>query len=169
MAEVTFLQSPVLVNFVYPFLFIFFVIFAILEKSKIFGEDRKQINALIAFVIGFIFVSAIFPKEMGMNLILFLTIGVIVVFVFLVLWGFITGEAGLKWDNMTKGIRWAIAILLLIAVAIATLWAAGVNIGNLFDDILHISWGGQFWTNFVFIVVVVIALAVVLRTTKGKG
>ncbi len=168
-AEVTFLQSPVLVNFVYPFLLIFFIIFAILEKSKIFGEDKKQINALIAFVIGFIFVSAIFPKEMGTNLILFLTIAVIVVFVVLVLWGFITGEAGLKWDNMTKGVKWAIGIVIIIAVVIATLWAAGINIGNLFDDIFNISWGSTFWTNVVFIVVVAIALAVVLRTTKAKG
>lgn len=168
MAEVTFLQSPVLVNFVYPFLLIFFIIFAILEKSKIFGEGKGQINAFISFIIGFIFVSAIFPKEMGMNLILFLTIGVIVVFVFLVLWGFIAGEGGLKWENMTKGVRWAIGIIILIAVAIATFWAAGVDIGDLFDDILHISWGGQFWTNLVFIVVVAIALAVVLKTSKGK-
>jgi hypothetical protein len=165
MAEITFLQSPVLTKFVYPFLLIFFIIFAILEKSKILGEN-KQINALVSFVIGFIFVSAVFPKEMGTNLILFLTIAIIVVFVVLVLWGFIMGEEGLKFASMSKGLRWAIGILIVVAVTIAVLWAAGVSIGNLLDDILNISWGSAFWTNFIFIVVVAIALAVILRTGK---
>jgi len=166
MAEITFLQNPVLTKFVYPFLLMFFIIFAILEKSKLFGEGKQQINALIAFVIGFIFVTAVFPKEMGTNLILFLTIAVIVVFVVLVLWGFIMGEEGLKFATIPKGIKWAIGIFIIIAVAIAVLWAAGINIGNFLDNLFNISWSSTFWTNFVFIVVVAIALAVVLKMKK---
>lgn len=165
-AEITFLESPVLTKFVYPFLLIFFIIFAILEKSKIFGEDKKQINALIAFVIGFIFVSAVFPKEMATNLILFLTIGVVVVFVILVLWGFVMGEEGLKFSTMNTGLKWAIGIAILIAVTLAVLWAAGVDISNFLDNLFNISWSSTFWTNFVFIIVVAVALAVVLRTGK---
>jgi hypothetical protein len=166
MAEITFLESPVLTKFVYPFLLIFFIVFAILEKSKIFGDDKKQINALIAFVIGFIFVTAVFPKEMATNLILFLTIGVVVMFVILVLWGFVAGEEGLKFASMPKGLRWAIGIFIVITVAIAVLWAAGVNIGNFLDNLFNISWSSTFWTNFVFILVVAIALAVALRSGK---
>ncbi len=166
MAEIAFLESPVLTKFVYPFLLIFFIIFAILEKSKIFGDDKKQINALIAFVIGFIFVTAVFPKEMATNLILFLTIGVVVMFVILVLWGFVAGEEGLKFSAMPKGLRWAIGIFIVVAVAIAVLWAAGLDVGDFFDNLFNISWSSTFWTNFVFIVVVAIALAVALRSGK---
>ena len=45
MAE-TLLQHPVLTNFVYPFLIVFFIVFAILEKTKLFGEEKKQLKSL---------------------------------------------------------------------------------------------------------------------------
>ena len=69
MAE-TLLQHPVLTNFVYPFLIVFFIVFAVLEKTKLFGEEKKQLNALTAFVIGLIFVSGntnrfSFPEGVG--------------------------------------------------------------------------------------------------------
>lgn len=165
MAEPTLLQNPVLTKFVYPFLLIFFIVFAVLEKTKIFGEGKKQINALIAFVIGFIFVSAIFPKEMTTNLILFLAVAMVVIFVVLLLWGFIMGDKGLDvFTNAPKGIKWAIGIFVLIAVLFAVLWAAGIDTGEFFDKLFHASWSNAFWTNLVFIVLVVVALAVVLAT-----
>ncbi|MCX6749940.1 MAG: hypothetical protein NTZ83_00615, partial [Candidatus Pacearchaeota archaeon] len=133
-----------------------------------FGEGRKQINALISFVIAFIFVSAVFPKEMVNNLMLFLTIAIAIVFVVLVLWGFITGEEGLKFSGFPNGLKWAIGIFIILVVAIAVLWAAGVNIGSFLDNLFHRSWSNTFWTNFVFIVLVVAALVIVLTTGKGK-
>lgn len=167
MAEVNFLQSPILTNFVYPFLLIFFIIFAILEKTKIFGEGRKQINALISFVIGFIFVTAIFPKEMVSHLILFLTIAIVIVFVVLLIWGFVMGEEGVKiFENSPKGIKWAIAIFILIAVAVAVLWAAGVDTANFVDKIFHSTWSNTLWTNLIFIILVAAALAIVLGSGK---
>ena len=33
----TILQHPVLTSFVYPFLIVFFIVFAVLEKTKLFG------------------------------------------------------------------------------------------------------------------------------------
>jgi len=168
-SDPTFLQSPVLTNFVYPFLLIFFIVFAILEKTNLFGEGKKQINALVAFVIGFIFVSAIFPKVMVNNLILFLTIAIVVVFVVLMLWGFIMGSEGTKiFENAPKGVKWAIGIFIIIAVTIAVLWAAGVNISSFFDRLFHATWSSTFWTNLVFIIVVAAALAVVLMGGGGK-
>jgi len=167
MAEVTFLQSPILTNFVYPFLLIFFIIFAILEKTKIFGEGRKQINALISFVISFIFVSAIFPKEMVSHLILFLTIAIVIVFVVLIIWGFIMGEKGVNvFDESPKGVKWAIAIFILIVVAIAVLWAAGIDTAGFVDRVFHSTWSNTLWTNLIFIVLVAAALAIVLSTGK---
>lgn len=165
--ELSFLQSPVLTKFVYPFLLIFFIVFAILEKTKIFGDDRKQINALIAFVIGFIFVTAIFPKEMVTNLILFLTIAIVIVFIVLMIWGFIMGGEGVKvFENSPKGLKWAIGIFIILVVTIAVLWAAGVNISTFFDRLFHASWSGTFWTNLIFVVLVAAALAVALTTGK---
>jgi hypothetical protein len=168
MAGLDFLQSPALTKFVYPFLLIFFIVFALLEKTKVLGE-KKQINALVSFVIGFIFVSAIFPKEMVGNLILFLTIAIVIVFVILILWGFIAGEGGLKFADAPVGLKWVIGIVLVIVVVIAIIWASGVDSVGLFDKLFHSSWSEGFWTNLLFIVVVAVALVVILKSAGGKS
>ena len=73
----TILQHWILTKFAYPFLLMFFVVFAILEKTKVFGEGKKQLNAGVAFIVSLIFVSAVFPKIVVGNLILFLTVSVL--------------------------------------------------------------------------------------------
>ncbi len=167
--EVTILQNPVLTNFVYPFLLIFFILFAVLEKSKLFGDKKTQINALISFVISFIFVTAVFPKQVVGNLMLFLGIGLVVIFVVLMLWGFIMGEGGLKiFEQAPKGLKFAIGIFIIIAVFFAVLWAAGIDTSSYFDKLFASSWSSKFWNNFVFIVLVVVALAVMIATGKSK-
>jgi hypothetical protein len=166
MAGLTFLQSPVLTKFILPFLLIFFLVFAILEKTKIFGS--KQINALISFVIGFIFVSAIFPKEIVGNLILFLTVAIVIVFIVLLLWGFVAGEEGLKFSGAPKALKWVIGIVIVLVVIVAVVWAAGVDAGSFIYTIFHSSWSDTFWTNFFFVIIVAAALAVVLVSTKPK-
>ena len=84
-------QNEVLTNFIYPFFLMFFIIFAILEKTHVFGEGKTTINSLISLIISLIFVSVTAPKLIVGNLILFLTIAIVVVFVALLLWGFVSG------------------------------------------------------------------------------
>ena len=166
MAE-TILQHWILTNFAYPFLLIFFIAFGILEKTKIFGEGRRQLNALIAFVIGLIFVTAVSPKLVVGNLILFLTVSIVVMFVALLLWGFVAGEKGLKFEDAPKGLKYLIGIVIVIAVVVALLWALGVE-GSLFDFLFRSSWSNEFVTNVVFIVVVIVALVVVVKRGKSS-
>ena len=167
MAE-TILQHWILTNFAYPFLLIFFIAFGILEKTKIFGEGRKQLNALIAFAIGLIFVTAVSPKLVVGNLILFLTVAIVVMFVALLLWGFVAGEKGLKFEDAPKGLKYLIGIVIVIAVVVALLWALGVE-GSLFDFLFRSSWSKEFVTNVVFIVVVIVAVVVVVKSGKTSS
>ncbi|MCK5624551.1 hypothetical protein KAI04_01795 [Candidatus Pacearchaeota archaeon] len=163
MVAETILQSEILTKFVYPFLLIFFIVFAVLEKTKVLGDDQKQLNALVAFVIGLIFVGAVFPKLVVANMILFLTVALIVVFVVLLLWGFVSsGDKGLE---LSKGLKTFLFIVLGIAVVIAVFWATGVG-GGFFDLLFSSNWSNAFWTNFLFIVVIAAALALVLRSSK---
>src|SRR3989344_653980 len=167
MAIETILQHEVLAKFAYPFLLIFFIVFAVLEKTKILGDDKHQINALVAFVIGLIFVGALQPKIIVSNLILFLTVALIVMFVGLLLWGFVTGGE-LKVPVESKRLRWTLGIVILFAVFLATLWAMGIW-AEFFDLLFNQPWSRSFWTNFVFIIVVVVALAVILKTAGKSG
>ena len=170
MVESLILQSPILTKFVYPFFLMFFIVFAIIDRTKIFGEDKKQINALVAFVVSFIFVSAIFPKEIVTNLILFLTIAIVIVFIVLLLWGFIMGGESLKlFEKSSTGFKIFIGVLVVVAVTIAVFWAAGIDAGGFFGKLFSSDWSKSFWTNVLFIVLVAIALAVVLRTGAGAS
>lgn len=162
----TVLQHWILTDFVYPFLLIFFIVFAALEKSKILGgEDKRQLNALVAFVIGLIFVGVIFPKIVVANLILFLTVSLVVVFVFLLLWGFVMGEELKLGQNPM--VKMASAGLIFLAVAAAVLWATGAWT-PVYTFLFKRTWSKEFWTNAVFILVVVGALVAMIKPVAGK-
>ena len=166
MVQETIFQSNLFVNFILPFLLIFFIVYAILEKSKVLGEDKQQVNALVAFVIGLIFVSAVQPVEIVSNMILFLTIAIIVAFVGLLLWGFVSGgDGGNILENAPTGLKWGVGIIITISVILALMWASGIELANtgwLFSQ----SWSKTFWTNAIFVVVVAVALAVVLKSSS---
>lgn len=164
----TILQEPILTKFVYPFLLIFFIVFAVLEKTKLLGEERKQINALVSFVIGLIFVSAVSPKLIVGNLMLFLTVGLVIMFIVMLLWGFVSGGGDML--NLSKAptaLKWVVGIVIVIAVIIAVFWAAGIDTGFL-GKIFNSSWSEKFWTNAIFIILIAVALAVAI-TSAGKS
>jgi len=163
MVAETILQSEILTKFVYPFLLIFFIVFAVLEKTKVLGDDRKQLNALVAFVIGLIFVGTVFPKLVVSNMILFLTVALVIVFVVLLLWGFVS--SGDKGFVISTGLKTFLFIILGIAVVVAVFWAIGAG-GGFFDFLFSSSWSNAFWTNFLFIVVIAAALALVIKGSK---
>ena len=160
MAAEIFLQNEIFTRFVFPFLLIFFIVFAILEKTKIFGDDKKQLDALVAFVIGLIFIAFTYPTVIATNMILFLTIAIVVSFVGLLLWGFVSGQApnigGEKW------VKWGGAVVIIVAVILALVWAMNLQ-GETIDFLFKNDWSNAFWTNVAFVVVIAIALALVMK------
>ena len=158
--ETTFLQNWIFTDYLFPFLLIFFIIFAILERTRLFGEGKKQLNALTAFVIGLIFVGAGVPKLIVGNMILFLTVAIVIVFVILLLWGFIFGDKeGFK---LEKWMKWGLGFVVTAGAIVAVLFATGLDnqIGS------FISKQSQIWTNIAFVIVIAIALALVLIGKK---
>jgi len=164
MVQETILQNWIFTKFALPFLLIFFIIYGALEKIKFFGDGQHRTNALVAFVVGLIFVSAIQPKLVVENLILFLTVAILVVFIALLLWGFIIG----KLPEIPGKIQAAVAGVVIIALTIATLWVLGVQ-GEFFDFLFRSSWSADFWTNTVFILVVIAALVIVISGSRNHG
>ena len=165
MAQETILQHWIVTKFILPFLLMFVLVYAILEKTKLLGEKSHQVNAVVSGVIGLIFVGAVFPKLVVENMILFLVVAVIVVFVALLLWAFISGS-DLK-DNIlgNNAIKWIVGIVLVVAVIFALLWATGVSTSAI-DFFFKNDWSNTFWTNVIFIVVIAGVLALVLSKSK---
>ena len=44
-------------EYVLPFLLVFAIMFALLEKTKVLGDDKTNINGLIAFVVGLVLIA----------------------------------------------------------------------------------------------------------------
>jgi len=167
MVQETILQHWIFTKFAFPFLLIFAIVFALLEKTKILGDEKHQVNAIVAFVIGMIFVGAAYPKDVVGNLILFLTVAIVVVFIALLLWGFVSGSE-LKGDFLDTKMKWVFGIIVIITVIIGLLWALGVE-GGVYDWLFRQSWSGAFWTNVLFVIVIAGALAWVIKNAGGNG
>jgi hypothetical protein len=165
----TILQAPLLVDFLYPLLLVFFIVFAILQKLEIFGKDKSQLNAAIGLVVSLIFVGAVFPKLMVQNMVLYMSVALIVIFVALMFWGFISGKSDLTvTDDKGKKIRKIFAFLIFGSLIFAFFWASGVSSSliDVFEKFFRLlfgsSWSGSFWTNFIFVLIVAVAVLVVL-------
>jgi len=161
-AEETILQHWVLTDFVYPFILVFAIVFGILQKTKLLGGDKKQLDAIVAFVVGMIFVAFVSPKTIVENLILFLSVALVIVFVILLLWGFVVGEE-VKFGNNT--IKWVAAIIIILAVVIFLFITTGIW-DTFIDTVFRQDWSSDFWTNVIFIVLIAIALAAILKNAK---
>jgi len=160
----TILQHWIIANFILPFLLIFLIVFGILEKTKVF-DSNKQLNAFIAFVIGLIFVGAVSPKLVVGHLILFFTVSIVVLFVALLLWGFVSGDDAKLPANTP--LRVIVGILIVGAVIIALLFATGFE-NTAFDSLFRQSWSEAFWTNVSFLAVIIVALTLVIKSSSSS-
>jgi len=82
--SIVFLQDIGFLNVILPFIFVFVIVFGMLERTKVFGleggKTRKNLNSMTAFVIGFLFIASMsrvdslvfYLQALGMGLI-FLT------------------------------------------------------------------------------------------------
>lgn len=169
MAETTIVQHWLLTQFILPFLLVWFVAYAILEKTKLFGEGKMQLDAMIAAVLAAIFVGALAPKMIVANMVLFLTVAIIIVFVGLLLWGFVSGQELGKDFLSNKPLRWIVGIMIFASVILAVTWSAGLNSLEMFNFLFNQNWSQTFWTNVAFIAVVVGAIAAVMgKSIIGK-
>src|SRR3989338_4674088 len=147
----TILSSPIISEGVLPFILIFTVVFAILQKSAILGKDKKQIDALVGIVFGLITIT--FARAVGMinQLLPFLAVSVVLILVFLILVAvFHKEDKEFKLDDTFKKI---IMWLSFIAVVIAGLFFTGAW-GYLADKFTGAD-NSSLVTNVVFILIIV--------------
>jgi hypothetical protein len=163
MAVENIFQHPIVTRFVLPFLLIWFMMYAILLKTKILGENN-QINAVVSLVIGAIFIGSLYPTQIANSMVLFLSVAVVVLFVGLMLWGFVSGG---KAEVSNGPLKWVFGILIFIAILIAVLYSMGIE-GGVMNFLFFQSWSETFWTNVVFIGVIIGALVLMIKTGSSS-
>lgn len=161
----TILSSPIISEGVLPFILIFTVVFAILQKSEILGKDKKQIDAMVALVFGLITIT--FARAVGIinQLLPFLAVAIVMILVFMLLIALFYKDQDGKETKLYKNFKSIMLVLAFIAVVIAGLYFTGAW------DYLSYKFsepGSNLVTNIVFIVIIVGGFLVVFYGDKKK-
>jgi len=139
-----------------PFLLIFVVMFAILEKSKILGENKSRNDVLVALAISLILIGFPQPRDIVVALMPWLAVGVSVILVFMILYGFVAGDLSKAslWMRITFGVLSGVFTLGVV------LYVTGL--GNFLVDWFSNSISGDFFMSVVLIIIIVVAVILVL-------
>lgn len=119
---IEFMQEFGFFDVVLPFLLVFTIIFGILEKTRIFGEEKigdksypkKNLNSMVAFVIAFFVVAA---KEVVMSLQVSLPMVALVLVIllsFMMLAGSFMGDKTFSFEDK----KWAVFLTLVSFIAV---------------------------------------------------
>lgn len=149
MAADTILSSPLIAEAVLPFILVFTVVFAILQKSSILGKDKKQIDAMVALVVGLITIT--FASAVGIinQLLPFLAVSVVMILIFLILIGLVHKDGEFAWNDQIKK---TVIVLAFVAVVVAGLIFTGA-----WDYLAYKLYepGSNLITNVVFIAIII--------------
>ena len=145
-----------------PFLLVFVVVFAILQKSKILGDGKAQIDAIVSLVVGLILIGVPQPRNIIVGIMPWMAVGIAVILVFLILYGFVAGDLSKApdWMKVTFGI---LAGLFTLAVVLSV-----SGLGSIILDWLSGSGSSDVWMNVVMIVLVIGAVVVAVAGGKKK-
>ena len=105
------------------FVLLFSLIFGILQKSKLFGEGKRQIDALIALSTALLTTSVAYALDIISKLVPFMAVGLVIVLVFILLFAlFIKGGKEFSPEGWMMNVAIGIAF---VAVVIAVLYFTG--------------------------------------------
>lgn len=167
MAEENVLTSGIFIELILPFLLLFTVFFAVLDRTKIFGEGKRQINAIVSLVLALIFVAFSYAKDIINKLIPFTAVMLIIILIFMLLYGFVAGS-GKEGFVMNKGLKITFGVIIGISMVIAILWATGVW-DIVYNSIITGAGVGKIWANVLFAAVIIGAMAVVIASGGKKS
>lgn len=154
-------ENAFFTEMVLPFLLVFVIMFAILQKSKILGDGKAQIDALVSLAIALILIGVRQPREIIVGLMPWMAVGVAVILVFMILYGFVAGDLSNapKWMKITFGI---LAGIFTIGVVIYV-----IGLGDFIWEWASDAGDNSIVMNAVLIVLV-IAAAIIAVFSSGK-
>jgi len=155
-----FFITPIFTDFLLPFALIFTLIFAILQKSRLLGEGKKQIDAIIGLIVGLILIATPYARDIVVSLMPFLAVWAVILLVFMLLYGF----AGGKKEGDVLGKWWKIGFFALIAISLVMFL---LMVSGYWDLVIGFAFGGatgtSFFVNGLLIAIIVGAIVAVIK------
>ncbi len=143
------LQAMGIYDFILPFLLVFAILFAVLEKLQIFGNDKKNVNLIIALISGLILISRPEITYLINNFIPKVSMFIIVVLMFLVIAGMFGAKAG-DWSGYALFVAFIISILAII-------WALYPGSAFIFPEWFRPDAQEKAWIILIVTIVIVIS------------
>src|SRR3989344_2388790 len=154
-------DKPIFTEAILPFTFVFVVIFAILQKSKILGEGKHQIDAMTSLIIALILIGVSQAREIVVGLMPWLAVGVAVILVFFILYGFIAGD--LSQNQIPKNLRITLGVLAALFTVAVILYVTGL--GDFLGSWFSKEGSSEFWISILLLAVII---GVATIAIKGK-
>ena len=159
----TIFTSDLFIQTILPFLLMFTILFAILQKTKILGDGKKQIDAIVSLVIALIFVAFGSATSIVVDMIPVLGVSLVVILIFMILLGSLY-----KGDfDMPLKLKVDIGVLIAIVVAATVLILTGglkYAVGFISGDTT-----GLFVNGLLIIIIIGAIVAVVFGGGSGKS
>ncbi|MDO8628723.1 MAG: hypothetical protein Q7R56_03140 [Nanoarchaeota archaeon] len=172
---IEFLKNFGLFDVILPFLLVFTITFAILEKTKILGHEgtekkaKKNLDAMVAFAIAFFVVAASNVVQAIQASLPAISMVLIIIVVFMLLMGSIVGQqdGGFSlWATGHKWAAWVVIVFILIAVVAIFLSAFG-QLGNVWGYLTYYVTENMI-AAVALIALIIVAMAVVLKGPAGR-
>jgi heme/copper-type cytochrome/quinol oxidase subunit 2 len=160
----TFLSNTIIKDLVLPFVLLFALIFAILEKSNILGKDKHQINAILAFVIAAIAVTFSTQVTWLQDFAVFLAVAIFILFIFMLLYSFSYGTTDGDPFKDNEKLKWILGAISFVAVIVAVL-----VITDTWNKVIEFFTTGDVGANVIMFVIIIAAIFAVLYNGKPKG
>jgi drug/metabolite transporter (DMT)-like permease len=147
---------------VLPFILTFVVVFAILQKSKVLGDGKVQIDAMVAAVIGFILIGFPQPRDIIVGIMPWIAVGISVILMFLILYGFVAGDLSKApdWMKTTFGV---LAALFTVGVVLFV-----TGLGRMIWDYAMEQGDSEIWMSLIMLALIIGVALIVVRGSKPK-
>ncbi|RME77838.1 hypothetical protein D6774_03150 [Candidatus Woesearchaeota archaeon] len=124
-----------------PFLFIFTIVFAVLQKSTAFGTyeggvPKKNINALVAFVVGFLFVASISRVAAFESIAQRISLALVA----MVMVSLVLGAFGQHLDVGKSKAYWIVVLIIVVAIFVSSLGFSDYISGRSVLEVLLTPW-----------------------------
>lgn len=153
----------ILTEWFLPFLLVFVIVFAILQKSKVLGDQKAQIDALASLATAILAISVPYSRMVIAELMPWLGVGIAALFVFFVLYSFIVGEKFME-ETWLKYVLLGLVSIFSIGVIfhVTGFWDLINPAGrNLFDS--------EVVSSIIFLVIMAVVVFWVVKTSSSGG
>jgi hypothetical protein len=182
--SINFLVKLGVYDIILPFLLVFVLVFALLEKTKVLGTEsykdsagekneytKKSLNAMVAFVTGFFVVAstqlvAVINQSLSQIFLLLL-----LVVCFMMVWGTFheQGKSGFFLDPKKPQQKFYYnALMALVFIAIAAIFLNALGWLDAIYDFLKSNWNTDYVAAVILIVIVVGFMAFIMSEPKHE-